>query len=32
MRALDVPIEKLGKLLKIEDAAAACVSGAATRK
>ena len=31
MRALDVPVEKLGKLLKIEDAAAACVSAAATR-
>ena len=31
MSALDVPIEKLGKLLKIEDAAAAA-SGAPTRK
>jgi NifU-like protein involved in Fe-S cluster formation len=32
MKALDVPVEKLGKLLRIEDAAAACASGGATRK
>ena len=31
MAALDVPVEKLGKLLRIEDAVAACLSGAATR-
>jgi hypothetical protein len=31
MTALDVPIEKLGKLLRIEDAAAAA-SGGTTRK
>jgi NifU-like protein involved in Fe-S cluster formation len=31
MAALDVPVEKLGKLLRIEDAAAACLSGTATR-
>ena len=31
MRALDVPVEKLGKLLRIEDAAGACVSAAETR-
>ena len=28
MAALDVPVEKLGKLLRIEDAAAACAGGA----
>ena len=32
MKALDVPVEKLGKLLRIADAAAACASGGATRK
>jgi len=31
MRTLDVPIEKLGKLLRIEEAAAASANGAATR-
>jgi NifU-like protein involved in Fe-S cluster formation len=31
LAGLDVPVEKLGKLLRIEDAAAACLSGAITR-
>ena len=32
MKALDVPVEKLGKLLRIVDAVFACSGGGATRK